>query len=59
MMFGSEMHFVEVGFCFGAVCMAGIRDADPVLVDLQWFLKRLLIPEVQMLLRFWSLQEIS
>ena len=36
-MFGSEMHFVEVRVCFGAVWTAGIRNADPVLVDLQRF----------------------
>ena len=40
------MHFVEVRVPFGAVCMAGIRNADPVLADLQRIYKRLLVPEV-------------
>ena len=34
-MFGWKMHFVEVGFCFGAVWRAGIGNGDPVLADLQ------------------------
>ena len=53
-MFGSEMHFVEVGFCFGAVWMQGIGNGDPVLADLQRFWKRLLVLAVEMLILVWG-----
>ena len=39
---------------FGAGLMAGIRNADPVLADLQGICKRLLILEVLMLILFWE-----
>ena len=34
------------GVCFGAVCMAGIGNAVPVLAELQRICKRLLVPVV-------------
>ena len=34
--------------------MAGIRNGDAVLVDLQRFCKRLLVPAVEMLEMFWG-----
>ena len=45
-------HFVEVRVCFGGFCMAGIRNAGPVLADLQRICKRLLVLAVQMLFLF-------
>ena len=48
------MHFVEVGCCFRLFCMAGIRNAVPVLGCLKGICKRLLVPAVLILEMFWG-----
>lgn len=53
-LFWMTMHFVEVGFCFGAVWMAGIGNGVPVLGHLQGICNRLLVLAVQMLILVWG-----
>ena len=49
-----RLHFVEVEAVLVLFYMPGIGNTDAVLANLQGICKRLLVPEVQMLLLFWQ-----